>query len=61
MLSVFEICSTFSLITASSEFMFGIPCVNAFAPALQGGVAKKLDPVGSTVRYEMVKLCSGSV
>ena len=22
---------------------------------------KKLDPVGSTVRYEMMKLCTGSV
>ena len=22
---------------------------------------KKLDPVGSTVRYEMLKLCTGSV
>ena len=24
-------------------------------------VKKKLDPVGSTVRYEMTKLCTGSV
>ena len=44
MFSVFEICSTFLLMTASLESMFGIPCVNAFAPALQGGVAKELVP-----------------
>ena len=24
-------------------------------------IIKKLDPVGSTVRYEMMKLCAGSV
>ena len=24
-------------------------------------IAMKLDPVGSTVRYEMMKLCNGSV
>ena len=25
------------------------------------GLSSKLDPVGSTVRYEMMKLCTGSV
>ena len=37
---MFEICSRFLLMTASLE----IPCENAFAPALQGGVAKELVP-----------------
>ena len=27
----------------------------------QESITQKLDPVGSTVRYEMVKLCTGSV
>ena len=39
-----SLCSTFLLMTASLESMFEIPCVNAFAPALQGGVAKELVP-----------------
>ena len=39
-----SLCSTFLLMTASLESIFGIPCVNAFAPALQGGVAKELVP-----------------
>ena len=38
------LCSTFLWMTASVESMFEIPCVNAFAPALQGGVAKELVP-----------------
>ena len=47
-LAIFKECSLFSknvlLMTASLESMFWIPCVNAFAPALQGGVAKELVP-----------------
>ena len=27
----------------------------------EGKIKNKLDPVGSTVRYEMMKLCTGSV
>ena len=29
--------------------------------ALDNTLVSKLDPVGSTVRYEMMKLCTGSV
>ena len=36
--------------------------INLFSVGLlYFGLAKKLDPVGSTVRYEMMKLCTGSV
>ena len=28
---------------------------------MKNEIQKKLDPVGSTVRYEMMKLCTGSV
>ena len=31
------------------------------APIAETYLAKKLDPVGSTVRYEMMKLCIGLV
>ena len=50
-LAIFKECSLCSkyvqhlwFMTASLESMFEIPCVNAFAPALQGGVAKELVP-----------------
>ena len=50
-LAIFKECSLSSkyvqhlwLMTASLESMFEILCVNTFAPALQGGVAKELVP-----------------
>ena len=42
------------------------PCVygqrlNIAGLCLGGTIDNELDPVGSTVRYEMIKLCTGSV
>ena len=33
----------------------------AWSKGLENVSHRKLDPVGSTVRYEMMKLCTGSV
>ena len=35
--------------------------INQYQDILIIQLKKKLDPVGSTVRYEMMKLCTGSV
>ena len=40
------------------KFIYANPAVRA---DIQVGMEMKLDPVGSTVRYEMMKLCTGSV
>ena len=57
-------CSYFSF-SAALIFLSILPLLSATGKSEKGAVCakvtQKLDPVGSTVRYEMMKLCTGSV